>query len=320
MNRLAGLAGAAALTVTSGLATAVPASAAPAAALGQCTTTRGTIVAVDFAHWSGPIVRGCGVQSNGQPDSTGYDLLHDGRFTTAGDQHDGPAFMCRIGSGSFNGGTQYPTPAEDPCMVTPPSSAYWAYWIAPPGATTWQNSNYGPMSDRPVAGAVELWIFGATDNGATTGSAVPPDSLIDQLRAHNATPAGGALPPVTGANTGAPSAAHEGGDSKVPATRSSDTRSASRPGTNRLGSPLGAGSSASGSARVDQTSSAPAAATPGTDTSPPGGATIVPARAAASSRHGSRSALPLVITMVIVAALCGAGGLSLLRRRRAQAG
>src|SRR5260370_42248739 len=46
------------------------------------------------------------------------------------------------------------------------------------------------MSHAPKPGEVDLWIFGGTDTGGTTGSGVPtfgPDSV----RAHNVAPTGG---------------------------------------------------------------------------------------------------------------------------------
>jgi hypothetical protein len=141
-------------------------SAAPAAAspISSCTSTVGAIAAVDFGHWGGPVVRGCDAAP-----TTGYNLLHNGGFTTAGDTHDGPAFICRIGNPAFSSGTQYPTPAQDACVVTPPASAYWSYWIAPKGQTTWTYSPLGAMGDVPKAGEVEAWTFGATDIDGTTG-------------------------------------------------------------------------------------------------------------------------------------------------------
>ena len=48
--------------------------------VGRCTPHSGTIVAVDFAHWGGPVVRGCGVRQRSD-----YDLLHAAGFTTAPD-------------------------------------------------------------------------------------------------------------------------------------------------------------------------------------------------------------------------------------------
>jgi hypothetical protein len=165
--------------------------AAGADPIGNCTTSAGTIVAVDFAHWGGPIVRGCGVN---QPN--GYALLHAAGFTTTGDNHDGPAFICRIGNRAFAGGTQYPTPAQDPCILTPPASAYWSYWRAPAGQSTWSYSSGGAMSTVPKPGEVELWMFGGTNLDGTSGSGVPAISP-DSVRAHNTAPTGGSNPGPT---------------------------------------------------------------------------------------------------------------------------
>ncbi len=166
------------LLCSSGLLLAGPAGGAPPA---DCAAVHGTIVAVDFAQWGGPIVRGCGID---QP--TGYALLHAAGFTTAGDEHDGPAFMCRLGDQAFHDGTMYPTSSEDPCIDTPSTSAYWAYWLAPAAQNTWTYSPLGAMGDIPRPGEVELWIFGATNVGDTSGSGVPSFSP-STLRAASAT-------------------------------------------------------------------------------------------------------------------------------------
>lgn len=144
----------------------VATSSTPAAAdpIANCTPTKGAIVAVDFAPWGGSVVRGCDANP-----TTGYNLLHNGGFTTTGTQHDGPAFICRIGNPAFNTGTQYPTPAQDACVRTPPASAYWSYWIAPAGQTTWTYSPLGAMGDKPKAGEVEAWVYGSTSIDGTTG-------------------------------------------------------------------------------------------------------------------------------------------------------
>lgn len=159
----------------------LPADPAGAAPLSACTSDRGTVVAVDFAHWGGPIARGCGID---QP--SGYALLHAAGFTTAGDAHDGAAFICRIGNQAFDDGTMHPTAGEDPCIGTPSTSAYWSYWLAPAGQNRWTYSPVGPAGDLPKPGEVELWMFGATDVGGTRGSGVPrfpPSTLRAAKRA-----------------------------------------------------------------------------------------------------------------------------------------
>ncbi|MGA5699657.1 prenyltransferase/squalene oxidase repeat-containing protein [Peterkaempfera bronchialis] len=147
-----------------------PAGADP---IEKCTATTGAIVAVDFGHWGGPVVRGCDAHP-----TTGMNLLHNAGFTTVGTVHDGPGFICRIGTGDFNGGAQYPTAAEESCVQTPKATAYWSYWLAPAGRNTWTYSPLGALSDVPKPGEVEAWVFGGTDVAGTSGQpAFSPDSV-----------------------------------------------------------------------------------------------------------------------------------------------
>ncbi|RAJ45363.1 prenyltransferase/squalene oxidase-like repeat protein [Kitasatospora sp. SolWspMP-SS2h] len=165
---------AAALAVTAG-ATLVLGHPGRAAAdpIEDCTATTGAIVAVDFGHWGGGVVRGCDAHP-----TTGMNLLHNAGFTTTGTQHDGPAFICRLGSSTFGNGAQYPTPAEEPCVNTPQATAYWSYWIAAPGQDTWSYSQFGADGQKPKPGEVEAWVYGGTDIGGTSGGpAFTPDSV-----------------------------------------------------------------------------------------------------------------------------------------------
>ncbi|WTL28638.1 terpene cyclase/mutase family protein [Streptomyces sp. NBC_01498] len=165
-----------------------PAAADP---VGDCTATEGAVVAVDFGPFGGTLRRGCDTTP-----TTGYELLHDAGFTTAGTEHDGPAFICRIGHGSVNSGTQYPTPATESCVLTPPASAYWSYWVASPGQDTWSYSPYGAMDRKLGDGDVDAWVYGGTDVGGTTGR---PTFTPDDVRA-----GGTGTPGPGGTPTGAP--------------------------------------------------------------------------------------------------------------------
>ncbi|MFJ3659951.1 prenyltransferase/squalene oxidase repeat-containing protein [Streptomyces sp. NPDC090119] len=169
------------------LSTAPPAAAAP---VGDCTGTKGAVVAVDFKPFGGKVERGCDTTP-----TTGYALLHDGGFTTTGTQHDGPAFICRIGFGTFGSGTQYPTPDREPCVLTPQATAYWSYWTASPGQDDWTYSQYGAMDRKLKDGDVDAWVYGGTDIGGTTGR---PAFTPDDVRA------GGTTIPEPGEPTGAP--------------------------------------------------------------------------------------------------------------------
>jgi hypothetical protein len=166
--RLAGAAalmGAAALLVSVAWSSVGPVETASADPIAACTATTGVIVVVDFSHWGGDVERGCDATV-----ATGYDALHAAGFTTAGDEADGPAFICRIDN--------EPSPAEDPCEVTPPATAYWSYWHADAGQDTWSLSELGAMSYHPLPGSVDAWTFGGTYVGGTQGQpSVPPSAV-----------------------------------------------------------------------------------------------------------------------------------------------
>jgi len=184
---------AAVITATAGSATAA------ARPLSDCTATAGVIVAVDFAHWGGPVLRSCGTTP-----TTGYALLNQGGWNTTGTEHDGPGFICRIGYSGYRHGSQYPTAAQQACVDTPPASAYWASWQAAPGQDTWTYSQLGAISYRPSPGSVSLWVFGGTNLAGTAGSAVPPISP-DSLRADATRAAAAGTPAIVNAQPAAAS-------------------------------------------------------------------------------------------------------------------
>ncbi|MFJ5175552.1 prenyltransferase/squalene oxidase repeat-containing protein [Streptomyces griseoviridis] len=168
--------------------TTTPVAADP---IGDCTATKGVVVAVDFGPFAGKVERGCDTTP-----TTGYHLLHEAGFSTTGTEHDGPAFICRIGYGSFNSGTQYPTPDKESCVLTPPATAYWSYWTAAPGQDTWSYSQYGAMDRKLKDGDVDAWVYGGTDVGGSTGK---PTFSPDDVRA-----GGTGTPDPSGTPTGAP--------------------------------------------------------------------------------------------------------------------
>lgn len=180
-------AGVAVLILTAMTALGAGPAAAAARPLTDCTATAGVIVAVDFGHWGGPVLRSCG-----STPTTGYALLNQGGWHTAGTEHDGPGFICRIGYSGYRHDVQYPTPAQQACVLTPPAGAYWAFWAAGPGQTSWVYSQYGAMSYRPEPGSIGLWVFGGTNLAGTAGSAVPAISpqLLRTATAGTATAGG----------------------------------------------------------------------------------------------------------------------------------
>jgi hypothetical protein len=275
------------LAAVGGAAAAPRAWAAPEP-MSRCSTTTGVVMAVSFAHWGGPLLRSCA-----STPTTAYDMLNQGGWHSTGTEHDGPGFICRIGYGGYQGGTQYPTPAQESCVLTPPSSAYWTFWHAGPGQNTWAYSQTGATGYSPSPGSVELWVFGGTNIGGTSGSAVPTVSPAS-LRANNQAP---------GSAVRSKNPAHPGAHPAHPAARSAHQAAgparSTRPG----------GGTATTSAPASRSARAGASSSPVISNAPP-----VAASDSQPSGHGS--AVPAIIALVIVVLLAAGGITAALRRPR----
>ncbi|MBN6033809.1 terpene cyclase/mutase family protein [Amycolatopsis sp. 195334CR] len=119
---------------------------------GPCAGTSGVTVTVDFAAFGGAQETRCAPGAQ----ASGVAALQNAGFTPTGTTRWGLAFVCRINA--------LPTPAQDPCVNTPPATAYWAYYHANAGATAWTYSTQGASTYVPPLGSIEAWAFG---NGAT---------------------------------------------------------------------------------------------------------------------------------------------------------
>ncbi|MCP3758023.1 hypothetical protein [Streptomyces sp. TBY4] len=301
VRALARTAAATGLTVAAFAATAAPAGAAPKP-MGQCTTSAGVVLAVDFSHWGGPVYRSCGTTP-----TTGYELLNQGGWATTGTGHDGPAFICRIGYSGHRGGKQYPTPQQDDCVLTPPASAYWSYWHADPGQNTWQYSQLGAMLYKPKPGSVDLWIFGGTNIEGTQGK---PTVTPDQLRAHNTKPTGGPAPQDTRTATPLPPNVSTGPKPEnLPPADPSTTPPPPSPTAPESPPPS---ASPSESATAPPSASAPAVAAPAP------GPQVVEAAPAADAEHHAGSYLPVLVTGALVLLIGAAAGYAAKRRRRTE--
>jgi hypothetical protein len=268
-------------------AAAAPRAWAAAEPMSHCSTTTGVVMAVSFAHWGGPVLRSCA-----STPTTVYDMLNQGGWRTTGTEHDGPGFICRIGYRGYQGGTQYPTPAQESCVLTPPSSAYWTFWHAGPGQNTWTYSQAGATSYSPPPGSVELWVFGGTSLDGSSGSAVPTVSP-ESLRANNQAP-GSAVRTKHPAHPAA-QPAHRAAQSAHPAA--APARSTRAAGTATASPSVSPSARASSSPSPTISNAPPVAAS---DSRPPS--------------HGS--AVSAIIALVIVVLLAAAGITAALRRPR----
>ncbi|MFJ6053727.1 hypothetical protein [Streptomyces sp. NPDC092307] len=303
VRALARTAAAPAMTVAAFAATAAPAGAAPQA-MGQCTTSSGVVLAVDFSHWGGPVYRSCGTTP-----TTGYELLNQGGWATTGTGHDGPAFICRIGYSGHQGGKQYPTAQQDDCVLTPPASAYWSYWHADPGQNTWQYSQLGAMLYKPKPGSVDLWIFGGTNIEGTEGK---PTLTPDQLRAKNTKPAGGPAPQDTRTAEPLPPNVNTGPRPENPPAAAPATTPPPSPTVSQSPSPSGGPTETAATPSASPSTGAPAMAAP----SP--GPQVVEAAPAADAEHDVGSYLPAVATGALVSVIGAAAVFAAKRRRRTE--
>jgi hypothetical protein len=272
--------------------------------MGRCTTTSGVVLAVDFSHWGGPIYRSCGTTP-----TTGYELLNQGGWRTTGTGHDGPAFICRIGYSGHQNGKQYPTAAQDDCVLTPPASAYWSYWHADPGAKDWSYSQLGAMLYKPKPGSVDLWIFGATNVEGTEGR---PQVTPDQLRAHNTRPQGDTGKPDS--TDQAPPLPPDVDTGPAPEQRTSEPRktTSSKPKSKPKKTEPSVSPSPTPSPTTSPSRTSSAVAAPRSSPS------VVDAAPAADARHDVGSITPVVTGAALVALIGGAAVFVARRRRRTE--
>ena len=295
---------------------AVPSAAAGADPLAGCTTTTGVVVVVDLTSWAQGVQRGCA--GTVAPGTTGYQALTEAGFVPVGDDQDGPAFVCRIDG--------YPTAAQDPCVTTPPATAYWSYWYAPAGQDSWSYSQFGAMSFHPSPGSVNAWSFGAGKPPAFAPSTVwattvgPPGGGSTTTTAPAA--AGGSAPTATTTTTAGthapttgPPPAPRTGAGAVPSAISGqvsrapgggpgvDGGSSTPPTTTTRPTPSGASAVSGASAAASPTGGAPRIVD------------AAPVSAEGTSSKGSP--VPLIVGVAVAAGLVGWGGLVVRRRRRA---
>ena len=147
-----------ALSATTTAATTVTRTLAGTA--GHCPGATGVTVAVDLTAFGKGVKVRC---APGAP-TTGIAALQQAGFTPVGTTQSGLAFVCRI-----NG---FPTTAQQACISTPPPTAYWAYYHALAGATTWSYSTLGAIAYHPPQGSIEAWAFGNSAKPSKTPAQV----------------------------------------------------------------------------------------------------------------------------------------------------
>lgn len=127
----------------------------------------GVTVVVDFQDLGG----GVNVRCTETAPTDGADALDRAGISWQGVVRWGRGFVCKIAG----------KPADDPCIDTPPASAYWSYWLAPRGGN-WCYSNFGVLNRTPPPGSVEGWSFSLNEqDGRSPSPRYDPPSLAAGL-------------------------------------------------------------------------------------------------------------------------------------------
>ena len=193
------------LTAASPVSAAPDRSAAAGWSDGPCAPTDnvGVTIVVDFQELGG----GVNVRCADGPVADGADALDQAGISWQGVVRWGRGFVCKIAG----------EPSNDPCIDTPPASAYWSYWVAPRGGA-WCYANYGVLNRTPPPGSVEGWSFslnkqdGRSPAPRTAPPALAPGLTPKPLSKGDCDPGGGivATPPATTTTTAPPTGGNGG--------------------------------------------------------------------------------------------------------------
>jgi hypothetical protein len=301
MRRFAGAAAAVVVAVAGGAAPAEPAAAAGTA--GYCADGNGVTVVVDFNELGGGVVIRCAPGDQ----ATGLSALKNAGLRIAGTTRWGESFVCRIEG--------RPTVATEPCVDTPPASAYWSYWHASNGGS-WTYSDKGVRNRKPPSGSFEGWSF---STGRTQATAPRPDAAPTRPAAPAPPPppaGGGGAQPGGGGQPGGGAAPGGGGQPGQPGQPGAGAPGATTgapavtsPGPGSPGSP---GATVPGSAAPGATAAGAAPGAP-SDTEPVTDVATTPA-GSSGMPVGTVAGLGLLVAFLVAA------GITVWRRRRSPPG
>lgn len=158
---------------------------------GFCPNANGVTVVIDFQELGGTTIVRCAPGDQ----ATGLTALKNAGIQIAGTNRWGESFICRIEG--------KPGPDSEPCIDTPPASAYWSYWHSP-NAGNWTYSQWGVTNRKPPPGSFEGWSF-SKDKTETTN---PPPRVAPTRPAGDGSGGG-----TGGSSGGSSSGGNSGGTS-----------------------------------------------------------------------------------------------------------
>ncbi|WP_372727968.1 hypothetical protein, partial [Nocardioides sp.] len=283
---------------------------APAAAA-ACTTTAGVTVVVDFHELGGGLRQVCDPGSG----QNGAERFKDAGFSLDRVQRQ-PGFVCRVDG----------VPAEDPCVNTPPSDAYWSLWWSDGESGTWTFSSQGIDSLKvPDGGSIALSWKGSADSsppGVAPGTPGPaPSPSASPSTSPSASPSqGGANGGGTGGGSGSGGSSSSAGGTAAPGGASSSPTA-----TTSEGASAAAGTSEAQSRKQRQEKRQRRQARADASDSPTAGESTALADPAQTAQGGGQltdaaqdddAALPVWVAPVGIAVLFAAAGVTAVVRRR----
>ncbi|MYS82713.1 hypothetical protein [Embleya scabrispora] len=291
---------------------------------GFCPDGNGVTVIVDFQELGGTTIVRCAPGEQ----ATGLAALKNAGMQITGVARWGEAFICRVEG--------KPGANSEPCIDTPPASAYWSYWHALNGGS-WTYSQWGVLNRKPPIGSFEGWSFSKdktetsnppprvaptrptpkpTPNAPESERPKPEQPKPEQPGPEQPKP----QPPGSDPAGNPPPA----GGTDTPDTTGSRSVDPLAPGPGVAGNPMEAEPPPAAPPVVDPSTTAtgtqpgagpPAAGQPSGTT--PAGATWTGGEELA--RTGEDSGIPIttLIGIALLAALCAGAAFTVVRRRRA---
>jgi hypothetical protein len=302
---------------------------------GYCPDADGVTVVIDFQELGGTTIVRCARGNQ----ATGHAALKNAGIEIAGVARWGEAFICRIEG--------KPGANSEPCIDTPPASAYWSYWHSPNGGS-WTYSQWGVLNRKPPIGSFEGWSFSkyktettnppprvAPSRPATPSAPNPPRTSKPQPPAGNTdTGTSGAGTTATGGGgTASASGGGGGGTSSASGANTTGATSAGSATTSSGTDPLAPGPGISGnpmeSEPPTESTTASASAEPSvtalSDPTPPGpsaqpsgitpqGQTWTGGEESATDKRDGIPAMTIA-GIALLLAICSAAGYTTWRRR-----
>jgi hypothetical protein len=257
----------------------------PASAV-ACPTADGVTVVVDFHELGGGVQTACVADGGGR---TASDLFPTAGFPLSYVQRQ-PGFVCRVEG----------KPADDPCVNTPPSDAYWGLFWSDGRSGSWTYSTIGAGGLRVPDGGYVAFSWNGSSARATPGysPAAHPTPTPTPSPTHSAHP------------SAHPSPQHSGSVSATPSTPAESVSASASESPNPS-------KGAKSHDRKSHSAAPSATGSPTPSSSPSASPDAVPASAEPADPDGG---LPGWVAPTAVVVLFGAvGAAAVVRRRRSGA-